>query len=135
MATLGEFKAGDGEAVIFQATANCLLLVKDFNFNKTNTFLDYTFGGCEVGLHIGVDFTLSNGDPTNEHSLHFLDSNKENDYVRAISAIMDTIKDYDVDEKYPIYGFGAMLPQTPEKVSSHCFALNGCIFDPEQEGK
>lgn len=30
---------------------------------KKESFLDYIFGGCEMGLQIFVDFTLSNGNP------------------------------------------------------------------------
>lgn len=26
------------------------------------SFLDYIFGGCEIGVHVAIDFTLSNGD-------------------------------------------------------------------------
>ena len=30
---------------------------------KKVSFLDYIFGGCDVSLHINIDFTLSNGAP------------------------------------------------------------------------
>mmetsp|Transcript_4694 Transcript_4694/g.7998 ORF Transcript_4694/g.7998 Transcript_4694/m.7998 type:complete len:200 (-) Transcript_4694:272-871(-) len=32
---------------------------------------------------------------------------------------------------YPVYGFGGMLPDSPEGAPSHCFALNGDIYNPE----
>lgn len=27
------------------------------------TFLDYIMGGCEIGVHVAIDFTMSNGPP------------------------------------------------------------------------
>ena len=35
---------------------------------------------------------------------------------------------------YPVYGFGAKLPSSPDTAASHCFALNGDIFYPEVNG-
>jgi hypothetical protein len=35
-----------------------------------HTFLEYVFGGCEISLAIAIDFTLSNGSPTESDSLH-----------------------------------------------------------------
>jgi len=32
---------------------------------------------------------------------------------------------------FPTYGFGGVLPDSPDIVASHCFALNGNIFNPE----
>lgn len=40
---------------------------------------------------------------------------------------------YDSDKRIPVYGFGAKLPPYYDIVS-HCFALNGNIFDPEVQG-
>jgi len=42
------------------------------------------------------------------------------------------LKDYDSDQLFPTYGFGGKIPggQKP----SHCFALNGDIYDPECQG-
>ena len=42
-------------------------------FNKRNTFLEYVFGGCEIQLNVAIDFTLSNGNPAERDSLHYLD--------------------------------------------------------------
>ena len=50
---------------------------------KKESFLDYVFGGCEIGLQIAVDFTLSNGEITQPQSLHFWDPNR-NQYVLAM---------------------------------------------------
>lgn len=44
-----------------------------FELKKRHSFLDFIFGGCEIGLSIAVDFTLSNGKPSSRDSLHYLD--------------------------------------------------------------
>lgn len=36
------------------------------------SFLDYIMGGCEIGVHVAVDFTLSNLNPSDPESLHYL---------------------------------------------------------------
>jgi hypothetical protein len=37
---------------------------------------------------------------------------------------------YDSDKEIPAYGFGAIIPPINAR-PSHCFALNGDIFNPE----
>ena len=96
-------------------------------------FLDYIFGGCEVSLMIGIDFTKSNGPLTDPSSLHYQDPGKGNEYIEAIQAVGDILQYYDSDKKIPVFGFGAKLPPTFTHVS-HCFALNGDIFNPEVQG-
>jgi hypothetical protein len=39
--------------------------------NEKFTFLDYVFSGLEISLVIGIDFTRSNGDPSNPNSKHY----------------------------------------------------------------
>lgn len=40
---------------------------------------------------------------------------------------------YDSDKEIPTYGFGATVPPVQNR-ASHCFALNGDVFDPEVDG-
>ena len=49
--------------------------------------------------------------------------------MRAVGPILEN---YDSDKKFPLYGFGGRLKQANK--ASHCFALNGNIFDPEVAG-
>lgn len=105
--------------------------LKGINVQKRISFLDYIFGGCEIGVHVAIDYTLSNGDPNNQNSLHHLDQYnypQRNQYTDAISAVCNILQDYDADQIFPVYGFGGMLPNTPDGKASHCFALNGDIF-------
>ena len=51
---------------------------------KKTFFLDYILGGCEIKLHVAVDFTSSNGaDMSDPKSLHYYDPNK-NEYIQAM---------------------------------------------------
>lgn len=84
-----------------------------------------------MGLQIYVDFTLSNGSPNMPNSLHYLDPQK-NQYDQAMRAVGYILQNYDNDQKFPLYGFGGKLRGAKE--ASHCFALNGNMFDPEVAG-
>jgi hypothetical protein len=55
-----------------------------------------------------------------------------NQYTDAIKSVLNIMKYYDSDQQFPAYGFGGKLPGSNEP--SHCFALNGDIFDPEVHG-
>jgi len=61
-------------------------LVTKFEKRKTVNFLEYVFGGCEINLSVAIDFTASNGKPTEIGSLHNLDPNK-NEYLQALRSI------------------------------------------------
>jgi len=97
-----------------------------------HSFLEYVFGGCEIGLSIAIDFTLSNQPPNKPTSLHYLDMQK-NEYLNAIRSVGNILQYYDTDKQIPVLGFGAAIPPYSQK-ANHCFALNGNIFDPEVDG-
>jgi hypothetical protein len=88
------------------------------------TFYDYLRGGLELNLITAIDFTGSNGPPTDPYSLHYLYGDTPNPYEHCILAVGSVICPYDVDQLFPVYGFGA---QVGDEVS-HCFPLT---FDPE----
>ena len=67
------------------------------------------FGGCEIQLSIAIDFTLSNGNPTERSSLHYLDMQR-NEYLHAIRAVGDILQYYDSKKHIPVFGYGANLP-------------------------
>ena len=52
---------------------NYQVLITKFEKRKTVNFLEYVFGGCEINLSVAIDFTASNGKPTERDSLHNLD--------------------------------------------------------------
>jgi len=49
-----------------------MLKINDFALNERISFLDYVMGGCEIGVHVAIDFTLSNGNPRTFGSLHYM---------------------------------------------------------------
>lgn len=109
------------------------LELKNFRLHERITFLNYIMGGCEINVHVAIDFTASNGTLTNPVSLHYLNhQTQSNTYTQAINAVLGILENYDHDKMFPVYGFGAKIPQKDEV--THCFALNGNIFDPECNG-
>ena len=102
-------------------------------FEERDSFLDYIFSGLEVDLMVGIDFTLSNGEIHNKESLHYFDPN-ENQYLQAIKTVGKILEAYDTNKKISLIGFGASIMDAMPDRPSHCFALNGNIFDPEVYG-
>ncbi|XP_071785739.1 copine-3-like isoform X2 [Asterias amurensis] len=92
------------------------------------TFLDYIFGGCQINFTVGIDFTGSNGDPTEASSLHHINPTAPNEYTKAIVAVGGVIQDYDSDKMFPALGFGAKIP--PNQQVSHEFAINFDASNP-----
>lgn len=86
------------------------------------TFLDYVSSGIEIDLMFGIDFTISNGFPDMETSLHYIDKeNKiENDYIKAINSVGRILEYYDHDKLFNVYGFGGVYNDKP----SQCFPLS-----------
>lgn len=83
-----------------------------------------------IALFVGIDFTGSNGIPTDPNSLHYLNPgqpNKRNAYQEAILSAGEILLDYDSDKMVPVYGFGAKLNYPTYKTSeaSHCFPCSG----------
>lgn len=86
------------------------LLLQNRRLQEETTFLDYIVGGCEISLVVGIDFTASNGDPSQPGTLHYWDAMQPNEYELAIRAVGDILAFYDSDERFPAFGFGAKLP-------------------------
>ena len=130
--TIAGLKEGTLEYQLTSRDRNANIRFENLVFHKRHTFLEYIFGGCEIQLSVAIDFTLSNGHPSDRDSLHFLDMNK-NEYLSAIRSVGNILQYYDTDKQIPVLGFGATVPPSTNR-ASHCFALNGNIFDPEVDG-
>lgn len=89
---------------------------------KTVEFVDYLQMGLQVSLVVGVDFTLSNGEPSNPGSLHYINGNVPNEYEMSIRQCGSIVAYYDYDHKFPLLGFGG-IPQGKQNVE-HVFPLN-----------
>ena len=57
---------------------------------------------------------------------------QDNDYVSAIKSVATILADYDSDQMFPAFGFGARAPQFGGV--SHCFPLNFNFEQPEVRG-
>ncbi|CAG7687278.1 unnamed protein product [Allacma fusca] len=86
-----------------------------------STFLDFIQSGTQIHCCFAIDFTCSNGDPTDNQSLHYISniSSQPNPYEQAIQAVGNILKEYDSASLFPTYGFGARIP--PKGEISHNF--------------
>ena len=76
---------------------------------------------------VAIDFTGSNGAPTDPSSLHYCNSSLFaqgvlNPYEKAIYTVGNVLEYYDSDKCFPSFGFGACVGMN--RTASHCFALN-----------
>ena len=109
------------------------LKVYAFEKEMRPTFLKFIQGGMDMNFVVAVDFTMSNQDPRQPNSLHYLDPTGQrlNDYARAILGVGQVLDYYDTSKTYPCYGFGG---KGPNGVANHCFALNGVADNPYVAG-
>lgn len=71
------------------------------------TFLDYIRGGTQMHFAVAIDFTASNGPPTEFGSLHYFDANQRNHYEMALRSVGDIIQPYDSAQLFPAFGKSA----------------------------
>jgi len=100
-----------------------ILVLDQYKLVMNYSFLDFLFGGLQLNFTVGIDFTISNGNPLEPRSLHYLHSEpgQLNQYQQSLYAIGNIVQDYDYDKMFPAFGFGGQLP---DGSVSHEFALN-----------
>uniref|UniRef100_A0A669CUH7 Copine Va n=1 Tax=Oreochromis niloticus TaxID=8128 RepID=A0A669CUH7_ORENI len=86
----------------------------------------------QIHFTVAIDFTASNGNPSQSTSLHYMNPYQMNAYAMALKAVGEIIQDYDSDKMFPALGFGAKLP--PDWRVSHEFPLNGNVDNPYCNG-
>ena len=128
--TLAQLKEGTKDHQMLKKRGEFHL--EQLKIERQHSFLEYVFGGCEIDLTMCIDFTLSNGDPRQPSSLHFQDP-RRNQYLQAIESVGSILQFYNSDKMINLYGFGGAVPPYPNR-ASHCFALNGDIFNPRVNG-
>lgn len=105
-----------------------LVSLTQIQTEKCFSFLDFIYGGLQLNFTVAIDFTGSNGHPSQLSSLHYNGpAGRPNQYVTAIQAVGSIIQDYDSDKMFPSLGFGAMVP--PNNQVSHEFFLS---LDPSR---
>ncbi len=113
------------------------LKISQCQINEKPTFIDYLRGGEQLNMMIAIDFTGSNGTPTNPVSLHYIRPDGGlNQYQSALVEVCDILLNYDFDKRVPVYGFGGKpnFPNYSKPVADHCFPLNGDPQQPEVYG-
>lgn len=93
------------EEIVIEATEDIHLVPDELIGGAT--FADYIAGGCQLRVIVAIDFTASNGDPRKDDSLHHFQKDGLNQYQTAICQICGVLSEYDSDQKYPVWGFGA----------------------------
>lgn len=98
-------------------------------------FVDFLIGGQQINILAAIDFTASNGDYTESHSLHCLDLSK-NQYLITLQTVADVLLDYDYDKKISLFGFGGVpnFPNLRKYDTDHCFNLTGNPNEAEVAG-
>ncbi|XP_019360143.1 PREDICTED: myotubularin-related protein 14, partial [Gavialis gangeticus] len=86
----------------------------------------------QLNFTVAIDFTASNGIPSQPTSLHYMSPYQLSAYAMALKAVGEIIQDYDSDKLFPAYGFGAKVP--PDGRISHQFPLNNNPEDPNCVG-
>uniref|UniRef100_A0A7N6BTJ0 C2 domain-containing protein n=1 Tax=Anabas testudineus TaxID=64144 RepID=A0A7N6BTJ0_ANATE len=94
-----------------------------FALSFTLIVLYFVCNRTQLNFTVAIDFTASNGNPSQPTSLHYMSPYQMNAYAMALKAVGEIIQDYDSDKLFPAYGFGAKLP--PDGKISHAFPLNG----------
>uniref|UniRef100_A0AAQ6IQD8 Copine Va n=1 Tax=Anabas testudineus TaxID=64144 RepID=A0AAQ6IQD8_ANATE len=98
----------------------------------TASFLPFMCFRTQIHFTVAIDFTASNGNPSQSTSLHYMNPYQMNAYAMALKAVGEIIQDYDSDKMFPALGFGAKLP--PDGRVSHEFPLNGNTENPYCNG-
>ena len=80
-----------------------------------------------------IDYTASNGNPSNPSSLHY-QGGRPNQYETALSNVGAILEPYDNDRSFPVFGFGGIPRHMGNNAVSHCFALNGDASNPNIVG-
>ncbi|XP_057303444.1 copine-3-like [Hydractinia symbiolongicarpus] len=109
-----------------------VILLNSIKVCKISSFLDFIMGGCQINFTVGIDFTASNGNPSQSNSLHYLNPHAPNEYVKALVAVGEVCQDYDTDKMFPALGFGCKIP--PHGQVSFEFPLNFNPTNPYCQG-
>ncbi|XP_025781839.1 copine-5-like [Puma concolor] len=124
---IGEFTTSYRELARGQSQFNIYeVTLLSFAVESECTFLDYIKGGTQINFTVAIDFTASNGNPSQSTSLHYMSPYQLNAYALALTAVGEIIQHYDSDKMFPALGFGAKLP--PDGRVSHEFPLVGDAY-------
>lgn len=127
--TLGDLEAGK---TTMTAGGNTTLVLNNLSIFQRPTFVDYLRSGWAISLVAAIDYTASNGNPSDPASLHYLGPN--NQYEKALFNVGLVVEPYDTDKSFPVFGFGGIPRHLGVNSVNHCFAVNGMATNPEIVG-
>ena len=94
-----------------------------YSIEKISRFIDLIENGLQIKVSFAIDYTQSNLDYKNVKSLHYIDDpEKPNPYECCLRTFSELVGAYDFERKFPMLGFGGVIPSTGE--TSHCFPVN-----------
>lgn len=85
-------------------TNSGVLKLMSINIVEEITFLDYIRSGTQMHFVVAIDFTASNGTPTDPQSLHHLSAYRPNSYEIALRSVGEIIQHYDSSKLFPAFG-------------------------------
>ena len=117
-----------------QIVPGSIFKFEGFYIQERPSFFDCLRKGWKLNMILAVDFTASNGEISDPHSLHHLNSNGYlNDYQWAIKQVGSVLEPYSENKMYPWFGFGGIPRYAGMNQVSHWFNLNGSE-SPEVQG-
>ena len=114
----------------FTGQEDAQLALTEYQLFEKPSFCDYLRAGWGISVVGAIDYTASNGNPTQSGTLHNIGFG-HNQYQRAILNVGGVIEPYDHDRSFPFFGFGGIPRHMGLNQASHCFAINGNMADPE----
>lgn len=136
--TLDALKGGQKEIVMSNPKSKNpgTLKLLSFAIKERPTFIDFLRGGENLNLVAAIDFTGSNGIPTEPSSLHAFKPGQLNEYQTALATVGQIILSYDNDQWVPVYGFGGKphFPNLNQNAVNHCFPLTGDFHKSQVPG-
>ena len=75
--------------------------------------------------------------PNDPKSLHYINPNKDNDYLKAIKLCGNILLHYDYDKLVPMFGFGGKpnMPNLKSDKVMHCFPMVNNNFSIKKKKK
>ena len=129
MTSISDIEAG---SKTINAGGNTTCTFHQFKTYIRPTFVDYLRAGWGISLVAAIDYTASNGNPSDRNSLHYMGAH--NQYESALSNVGMVVEPYDSDRSFPVFGFGGIPRHLGVNSVNHCFAMNGNPGDPNITG-
>lgn len=123
--SIKEIKESDGViALLEKPNSNDIICHVGFEIKMIEQlkFTELLKKGLEISMMLGIDFTASNGKPSDPKSLHYCGGREPNSYETATRTCGNILAYYDSDQNFPLFGFGGMPFGSNETL--HVFPLN-----------